>query len=224
MINETYLRLIDQKKVQWQNRAHFFGIAAQIMRRILLNYARDQNRLRRGGRAINVSLSESTIIPAEKDREIISLNDALTRLEALDARKSKIVELRLFAGLTIEEVAEVLKISPITVMRDWAFAKAWLAQEMQTVGQEDRRIESTSESLGFNRGVRPVMKIVLPEKADAIISFRADPELQARIEDLARKSTEGHLSEDERAEYAGYVRANKFVAILKRQAEQLSKL
>jgi len=131
LINETYLRLIDQRKVQWQNRAHFFGIAAQIMRRILLNYARDQNRMKRGGRTIHVSLSEAMVMPAEKDRELIALNDALTRLEAIDERKSKVVELRYFGGLTVPEVAEVLKVSEITVMRDWAFAKAWLSREMQ---------------------------------------------------------------------------------------------
>ena len=131
LINETYLRLVDQRKVAWQNRAHFFGIAAQIMRRILLNYARDQNRQKRGGGKIHVSLSEAMIMPAEKDRELISLNDALTRLEALDERKSKVVELRFFGGLSVEETAEVLKVSPITVMRDWQFAKAWLLREMQ---------------------------------------------------------------------------------------------
>ena len=131
LINETYLRLIDQRKVQWQNRAHFFGIAAQIMRRILLNYARDQNRIKRGGGTIHVSLSEAMAMPAEKDREIIALNDALTKLEAIDERKSKVVELRYFGGLTVPEVAEVLKVSEITVMRDWAFAKAWLSREMQ---------------------------------------------------------------------------------------------
>jgi RNA polymerase sigma-70 factor, ECF subfamily len=131
LINETYLRLVDQRRVRWQNRAHFFGIAAQIMRRILLNYARDQKRLKRGGRAIHVSLSHAMIMPAEKDRELIALNDALTRLEALDQRKSKVVELRYFGGLSVEEVAEVLKVSSITVMRDWQFAKAWLAREMQ---------------------------------------------------------------------------------------------
>jgi len=130
LINETYLRLIDQRKVQWQNRAHFFGIAAQIMRRILLNYARDQNRMKRGGRTIHVSLSEAMVMPAEKDRELIALNDALTKLEAIDERKGKVVELRYFGGLTVPEVAEVLKVSEITVMRDWAFAKAWLAREM----------------------------------------------------------------------------------------------
>lgn len=131
LINETYLRLIDQRKVQWQNRAHFFGIAAKIMRRILLNYARDQNRMKRGGGAIHVSLSEALVMPAEKDRELIALNDALTKLEAIDERKSKVVELRYFGGLTVPEVAEVLKVSEITVMRDWAFAKAWLSREMQ---------------------------------------------------------------------------------------------
>jgi RNA polymerase sigma factor (TIGR02999 family) len=134
LINETYLRLIDQKKVQWQNRAHFFGIAAQIMRRILLNYARDQNRLKRGGRTIHVSLSHAEVLPAEMDRELMSLNDALNRLEALDARKSKVVELRYFGGLSVDEVAEVLNVSAITVMRDWQFAKAWLTREMQDDG------------------------------------------------------------------------------------------
>src|SRR5205823_5527758 len=131
LINETYLRLVDQKKVQWQNRAHFFGIAAQIMRRILLNYARDQNRIKRGGRAIHVSLSEAAVMPSETNRELISLNDALNRLEALDERKSRVVELRYFGGLSVDEAAEVLKVSPITVLRDWQFAKAWLAREIQ---------------------------------------------------------------------------------------------
>ena len=134
LINETYLRLIDQRKVHWQNRAHFYGIAAQIMRRILLNYARDQHRLKRGGRAIHVSLSEAFVMPAEKDRELIALDDALDRLEAIDERKARVVELRYFGGLSVEETAEVLKVSPITIMRDWQFAKAWLAREMQDGG------------------------------------------------------------------------------------------
>lgn len=222
LINETYLRLVDQGKVEWKNRAHFFGIAAHMMRRILVNYARDQYRQKRGGRAIHVSLSEAISMPGETERELVSLNDALTKLEALDERKSKVVELRYFGGLSVEETAEVLKVSPTTVMRDWQWAKAWLAREMQAVEEVSRRIETNPESLAFDRGVRPVLKIVLPEKADAIISFRADSELQRRIEELARKSTEGELTDDERAEYAGYVRANKFVAILKRQAQQLS--
>jgi RNA polymerase sigma factor (TIGR02999 family) len=135
LINETHLRRDNQRRVQWQNRAHFFGIAAQIMRRILLNYARDQNRLKRGGKAIHVSLSEACVLPAEKDTEIIALNDALNSLDAIHERKAKVVELRFFGGLTVEEVAEVLKVSTVTVLRDWAFAKAWLSREMQD-GQE----------------------------------------------------------------------------------------
>src|SRR5437899_10394747 len=113
LINETYLRLVDQQKVRRQKRAHFFGIATQTMRRILLNYARDQNRLKRGGRAIHVSLSYANVMPAEKNRELISLNDALNKLAVIDERKSKVVELRYFGGLSVEEVAEVLNISAV---------------------------------------------------------------------------------------------------------------
>jgi RNA polymerase sigma factor (TIGR02999 family) len=131
LVNEAYLRLVDQRNTHWQNRAHFFGIAAQMMRRILLNYARDQNRAKRGGGALHVSLSKALILPAQKDRELIALDDALVRLEAIDERKSKVVELRYFGGLSVEETAEVLKVSAITIMRDWQFAKAWLAREMQ---------------------------------------------------------------------------------------------
>ena len=130
LINETYVRLIDQRNLEWQNRAHFFGIAAQIMRRILLNYARNKNQQKRGGHTTHVSLPEAEVIPAETQEELVRLNDALSRLEALDERKSRIVELRYFGGLTIEEAAEVLKVSPITVMRDWQFAKAWLSREI----------------------------------------------------------------------------------------------
>jgi len=130
LINETYLRMID-RKVQWQNRAHFFGIAAQIMRRILLDYARDQSRLKQGGPALTVEVANAEIMSAGKDSELIALDEALQRLEALDPRKSKVVELRFFGGLTVEEVAEVLKVSTVTVMRDWSFAKAWLNRELQ---------------------------------------------------------------------------------------------
>jgi len=131
LINETYIRLVGQKDVHWQNRAHFYGISAQIMRRVLLNYARDQRRLKRGGTAFKVSLSDVAVIAPEKTDEVIALEEALTRLELLDARKSKIVELRYFGGLSIEETAEVLKISQITVIRDWNMAKAWLAREIR---------------------------------------------------------------------------------------------
>jgi RNA polymerase sigma factor (TIGR02999 family) len=130
LVNEAYLKLIDQKKTRWQNRAHFFGIAAQIMRRILLNYARDQHREKRGGKAVQVSLSEASVVCLEKPEELIALDEALERLAAVDERKGRVVELRYFGGLEIEEIAEVLKVAPITVMRDWKFAKAWLFREM----------------------------------------------------------------------------------------------
>lgn len=134
LINETYLRLIDQKKVRWQNRAHFFGIAGRIMRRILLNYARDQGRDKRGGKALRVSFSEASLISLEKSEELLALDEALKKLETFDERKSQVVELRYFGGLSVEETAEVLKVSVITVARDWNFAKAWLAHELGSNG------------------------------------------------------------------------------------------
>ena len=131
LVNEAYLKLIDQKKTHWQNRAHFFGIAAQIMRRILLNYARDKHRKKRGGSAVQVSLSEVSIVSLEKTGELIALDEALHRLARVDERKSRVVELRYFGGLDVDETAEVLKVSPITVMRDWKYAKAWLVREIR---------------------------------------------------------------------------------------------
>lgn len=131
IINETYIRLVNQRDVQWQNRAHFFGISAQIMRRVLLNYVRDQKRIKRGGAAIQVSLSDVAVISPEKSDELLALEEALCRLELVDERKAKVVELRYFGGLSVEETAEFLKISPITVMRDWNMAKAWLAREIR---------------------------------------------------------------------------------------------
>jgi RNA polymerase sigma factor (TIGR02999 family) len=130
LVNETYIRLVDQNRVQWQNRAHFFGIAASLMRRILLNYIRDKKRLKRGGGDIQVSLSEAMAVSDEKAVEIVVLEEALTRLAEIDARKAQVVELRYFGGLNVEETAEVLKVSKITVARDWNMAKAWLAREM----------------------------------------------------------------------------------------------
>lgn len=131
LVNEAYLRLVNQKNVRWQNRAHFFGIAAQIMRRILLNYARDQHRAKRGGRDIQVSLSEVTAMSEAKSAELIALDEALERLAVIDERKSRVVELRYFGGLSVEETAEVMKVSPITVIRHWNMAKAWLARELR---------------------------------------------------------------------------------------------
>jgi len=130
LVNEAYLRLVDQRNTRWQNRAHFFGIAAQIMRRILMNYARDRVRLKRGGDAIQVSLSEVDLVSGTKASELLALDEALEKLSAIDERKAKVVEFRYFGGLSVEETAEVLKISTITVTRDWNMAKAWLAREI----------------------------------------------------------------------------------------------
>ncbi|HYY97965.1 MAG TPA: sigma-70 family RNA polymerase sigma factor [Pyrinomonadaceae bacterium] len=130
LINETFIKLIDQTRVRWQNRAHFFGIAAHIMRRVLLNHARDGRRLKRGGGAIHVSLSEADAVWMERSVELLALDDALKRLAEIDERKSRVVELRFFGGLSVEETAEALRISPVTVMRDWNMAKAWLAREL----------------------------------------------------------------------------------------------
>ncbi len=131
LINEAYIRLVNQRDVHWQNRAHFFGISAQIMRRILLNYVRDQHRIKRGGRAVQVSLSEVAVVSPEKSDELLALEEALCRLSEVDERKAKVVELRYYGGLSVEETAEVLKVSGITVMRDWNLAKAWLAREIR---------------------------------------------------------------------------------------------
>lgn len=130
LINETFIRLVDQNRVRWQNRAHFYGIAAQLMRRVLLNYARDKRRVKRGGGALMVSLSEAEVMSDARSVELIALDEALQRLTTIDERKSRVVELRYFGGLSVKETAEVLKVSPVTVMRDWDMAKAWLAREI----------------------------------------------------------------------------------------------
>ena len=125
LVNEAYLRLVDQKRVQWQNRAHFFGVAAQLMRRILVDHARSRSRAKRGGGVQMVSLAEQAIISKEV-ADVIALDDALKNLAEMDARKSQIVEMKFFGGLTTEEVAEVLKVTSRTVEREWRKAKAWL--------------------------------------------------------------------------------------------------
>ena len=136
LVNEAYLRLIDQKDVQWQNRAHFFGIAAQMMRRILVDHARGRQSAKRGGSACPVPLDEGLIVSNERNAEVLALDETLKTLAALDKRKSQIVELRFFGGLSIEETAEVLAVSPGTVMRDWTLAKAWLLREMSIDASE----------------------------------------------------------------------------------------
>ncbi|MGZ7042209.1 MAG: sigma-70 family RNA polymerase sigma factor [Thermoanaerobaculia bacterium] len=131
LINEAYLRLIDSSRVRWQNRSHFFAVSAQLMRRILVDVARARNKLKRGGDAVQVSLDDVMVVPHEPSADLIALDDALTTLATFDPRKSKVIELRFFGGLTVEETAEVLNVSPVTVMRDWGLAKIWLLRELE---------------------------------------------------------------------------------------------
>src|SRR6266702_1733761 len=130
LVNEAYLRLADQTHPRWQNRAHFFAVAARVMREILVSYARSQRSQKRGGGALKVELGEAALVSPEQTEAILDLNDALERLAMLDSRTAHVVELRFFGGLNQDEMAEVLKISPVTVRRDWVFAKAWLYKEL----------------------------------------------------------------------------------------------
>jgi RNA polymerase sigma factor (TIGR02999 family) len=130
LLNEAYMRLVDSSRVRWQNRAHFFAVSAQLMRRILVDFARARQKRKRGGDLVHVSLDEAPEISRERSPDLIALDDALQALASLDERKSKVVELRFFGGLSVEETAEVLNVSPITVMRDWGFAKVWLLREL----------------------------------------------------------------------------------------------
>lgn len=130
LVNEAYLRLIDTSRVQWQNRAHFFAVSAQLMRRILVDFARSRNYAKRGSAARRLSLDEAPPMAVERGADLIALDDALTALSALDPRKAKVVELRFFGGLTEDETAEVLKVSSDTVTRDWRLAKVWLRREL----------------------------------------------------------------------------------------------
>ena len=134
LVNEAYLRLADQRNTRWQNRAQFFGVAAQMMRRILVDHARGHAYQKRGGGAPKVPLDEAAVLAPEKAAETIALDEALERLAEHDQRKCRVVEMRYFGGLTVEEIAEVLKISAVTVMRDWSMAKAWLHREMTDEG------------------------------------------------------------------------------------------
>ena len=131
LINEAYLKLIDQRDVKWQNRSHFFAIAAQAMRRILVDYARERKREKRGGAAENLPIEEAlTIVSQEKSVDLVALDEALNKLSRFDQRQAKVVELRYFSGLSIDETAEVLGVSNVTIRRDWNMAKAWLHQEI----------------------------------------------------------------------------------------------
>jgi RNA polymerase sigma factor (TIGR02999 family) len=130
LINEAYVRLIDWKNVRWQNRAHFFGVAAQMMRRILVDFARERQYFKRGGGALQVSLSEATLV-VQRSSDLVALDEALTALGEIDSRKVQVVEMRFFAGLSVEEVAELLSVSKETVMRDWRLAKVWLLRQLE---------------------------------------------------------------------------------------------
>ena len=132
LVHEAYLKLIDQDRVQWRNRAQFFGVAAQMIRRILVDHARTAKAQKRGGAAQKLSLDEAIETPELRELDLIALDDALVALAAIDPQQSRVIELRFFAGLTVEETAEALAISPATVKRDWVTAKAWLFRELNT--------------------------------------------------------------------------------------------
>jgi RNA polymerase sigma factor (TIGR02999 family) len=132
LVNEAYLRLIGARQVNWQNRAHFLAMAARLMRRILVDFARSKQYQKRGGGAVRVTLVDDIALSAEPGRDLVALDEALARLAAVDERKSKVIELRFFGGLSVQETAEALHVSPETVMRDWKMAKAWLLRHLRT--------------------------------------------------------------------------------------------
>ena len=133
LINEAYLRLVEWKDVQWADRAHFFALAANMMRRVLVDQARHRDRAKRGGKAIHVSLVEAAAVATSERAEVLALDEALQRLAALDPRKSRIVEMRFFGGMSLEETAEALDISVAMVRRDWTLARAWLSRELKSL-------------------------------------------------------------------------------------------
>ena len=144
-VHEAYIRLIDQRNVRWQNRAHFFGVAAQMIRRILVDHARDRHASKRGSGAPNLSLDEAIALPERKDLDLVALDDALNSLAKIDPQQARIVELRFFTGLTVEETAEVLGISPATVKRDWVTAKAWLYRDISRAHRQSALIGGGGE-------------------------------------------------------------------------------
>jgi RNA polymerase sigma factor (TIGR02999 family) len=130
LVNEAYLRLVDQRDTGWQNRAHFYGVAAQILRRILVDHARERNAAKRGGAHNKVSLDQALTVPAQPDLDLVALDESLNRLAEFDPKKARLVELRYFTGLPVHEVAKILGISPATVHREWAIARTWLYRSM----------------------------------------------------------------------------------------------
>jgi RNA polymerase sigma-70 factor (ECF subfamily) len=137
LVNEAYLKLVNEREMRWQNRAHFFAVAAQLMRMILVDYARSRNYVKRGGGAQRVSFDEALAVSQERAGELIALDEALKTLAEMDERKSRVAELRFFGGLSVEETAEVLKVSSVTVMREWRLAKAWLHRELSKDERDD---------------------------------------------------------------------------------------
>jgi len=135
LIHETYLRLVDVRRIKWQNRAHFFAICAQLMRRILIDFARSRGYQKRGGAMRQVNFDQAMLVTAEPDLDLLALDDALNRLAEVDSRKSRVVELRFFGGLGVKETAEVMNVSTDTVMRDWKLAKVWLLRELSGGGR-----------------------------------------------------------------------------------------
>ena len=136
LVNEAYLRLVGERGMRWQNRAHFIAVAAQLMRFILVDHARRRRQPKRGGGALHVTLEHEAMSAPERSGEVVALDDALTRLAAIDERKSRIAELRYFGGLTVEETAEALSVSVATVMRDWRLTRAWLHRELSSVAPQ----------------------------------------------------------------------------------------
>jgi RNA polymerase sigma-70 factor, ECF subfamily len=138
LVNEAYVRLVDLRQVRWQNRAHFFGVAAQLMRHILVDFARDRRRAERGGYKQQVPFEEAAVVSKEKSADFIALDDALKSLAEIDPRRSRMVELRFFGGLTVEETAEALNVSQRTVMREWSLARDWLYRELSREKKTER--------------------------------------------------------------------------------------
>jgi RNA polymerase sigma-70 factor, ECF subfamily len=139
LVHEAYLRLIGQREARWQNRSQFFAVAAQTMRRVLVDHAKGRHRFKRGGERLKLSLDEAMILSDDRASDLIALDDALNELAGLYPRKSKVVELRYFGGLSVEEIADVLGVSRNTVIRDWSLAKAWLYQELKKGESDDSR-------------------------------------------------------------------------------------
>jgi len=137
LVHEAYLRLVDQRAVEWKNRSHFLGVAAQVMRRILLDYARSHQAVKRGGPSPKISLDDAMVYGEDQTGQLVALDELLTRLSSMDPQQGRIVELRFFGGMSVEETAELLGISPRTVKRDWAMAKSWLSRELRKASREE---------------------------------------------------------------------------------------